>query len=477
MSLQKVNLFATSTSIRASDITFCGDKKEKNTPSSGTLLPVMPNSLFTLTNNAPQIVNIQPEATLSTLIKQLQRISKEIPDRKRYSRIREKTARIKINKNAYSIVKPLFFTSIPSSRKKNRTFARQKIDKSEAGDYCVSEKRCNVLLERSPLEVLLSSPDDVVEIREEKENHDSDHLQTLALSMRNDSTNNLKACSDSESLTHVLPYIYQISSTTPRLRVRKRQLHASRHMCFTEDHPLRNTDSDTNSFEAKTPPNFSKSTNQQNGRNSTRTRSRSILHSNITSSLRSFKSGTKSVSSLVKPFPIIGNFFTKFTTTASAEKPSIVEDSSLHLDSMPTPVLRQYLNPNTSAPIEAHVPQSLSRTKRSKRCLVSIQMQTYRISTSRKRSSFILISRRTNLTNDNLTTEKICEPRTRQRDMRENSDFMRVAVMEKLMRKRGKLDNHRPGRARYALPPRTISVEPYETTDEGIPVRWVSLTV
>ncbi|TQS35414.1 hypothetical protein Golomagni_04165 [Golovinomyces magnicellulatus] len=465
MSLPMVNLFATSTSSRASDITCCGDKKETNISSSGILLP---------------IANIQPEAILSPLIKQLKRISKEIPeeipDRKRCARIREKKARIKNNKNVYSIVKPLLFTSISSSRKKSRTYARQKIDKSEPNDYSVSEKRCDVLLEKNPLQVLLSSPDDVVEIREGKEDLDSDHLQTLALSMRNNSTNNFKAYSDSESLTHVLPYIYQISSTTPRLRVRKRPLHAPRHMCLIEDHPLCNIDSVTNSLETKTPPNFSNSMIQQNGRNNIRSRSRSILNSNI-SSLCSFKSGTKSVSSLVKPFPIIGNFFTKFTTTDSTEKPSIDEDSSLQLDSMPTPVLRRYLNPNTSAPIEAHVPKSLSRTKRSKRCLVSIQMQTYRISTSRKRSSYILISRRTSLTNDDIKTEKMCEPKMRQRDMRENSDFMRVAVMERLMRKRGKLDNHRPGRARFALPPRTISVEPYETTDEGIPVRWVSHTV
>lgn len=477
MSVQKVNLFATSTHIRASDITCGGEKKETNISSSGILLPVTPNPLTTLTNNVSQIANSQTEAMLSPIIKQLKKISKEVPDRKRCTRIREKTARIKNNKNAYSIVKPLFITSISSSRKKNRTLTRQRIDKAEPDDDGVLEKRCDVILERNPLEVLLNSPDYFIEKREGRENHDSDHPKALDLPMTNNSTNTLRDCSVPTSLTHVSPYIYQISTTTPRLRVRKRPLHTPRYKCFTEDHPLCNIDSDTNNYEMRTPPNSSKSMSQHNGRNKIRSRSRSTLHSNTASSVCPIKPGTKSVSSLVKPFPIIGNFFTKFTTTTSTEKPSIDETSSLHLDSMPTPVLRQYLNPNTSAPIEAHVPRSHSRSKRSKRCLVSIQMQTYRISTSRKRSSYILISRRTSLTDDDIPTEKMCEPKMRQRDMRENSDFMRVAVMERLMRKRGKLDNHRPGRARFALPPRTISVEPYQTTDEGIPVRWVSLTV
>jgi hypothetical protein len=64
----------------------------------------------------------------------------------------------------------------------------------------------------------------------------------------------------------------------------------------------------------------------------------------------------------------------------------------------------------------------------------------------------------------------------RQRDMRENSDFIRVAVMEMLMRKKGKLDDHKPGRARWALPPRKSPTKPYEIAENGVPARWNSVT-
>lgn len=65
----------------------------------------------------------------------------------------------------------------------------------------------------------------------------------------------------------------------------------------------------------------------------------------------------------------------------------------------------------------------------------------------------------------------------RPREMRENSDFIRIAVMEMAMRKRGKLDDQRPGRARWALPPRKHSTAPYEIGPNGVPSRWVSITV
>ena len=64
----------------------------------------------------------------------------------------------------------------------------------------------------------------------------------------------------------------------------------------------------------------------------------------------------------------------------------------------------------------------------------------------------------------------------RQREMRENSDFIRIAVMEMAMRKRGKLDDQRPGRAQWALPPRRVSSKPYEVRSDGVPARWVAVT-
>ncbi|PHH74415.1 hypothetical protein CDD83_4574 [Cordyceps sp. RAO-2017] len=67
-------------------------------------------------------------------------------------------------------------------------------------------------------------------------------------------------------------------------------------------------------------------------------------------------------------------------------------------------------------------------------------------------------------------------PGMRQREMRENPDFIRIAVMEMAMRKRGKLDAQRPGRARWALPPRRPTTKPYEIGPNGVPARWTPMS-
>jgi hypothetical protein len=61
--------------------------------------------------------------------------------------------------------------------------------------------------------------------------------------------------------------------------------------------------------------------------------------------------------------------------------------------------------------------------------------------------------------------------------MRENSDFIRIAVMEMAMRKCGKLDDQRPGRARWALPPRKAILKPYGVNTDGVPERWVPISL
>lgn len=61
----------------------------------------------------------------------------------------------------------------------------------------------------------------------------------------------------------------------------------------------------------------------------------------------------------------------------------------------------------------------------------------------------------------------------RQREMRENPDFIRIAVMEMAMRKQGKLDDKKPGRAQWALPPRKAAIKPYEIGPNGVPARWI----
>jgi hypothetical protein len=105
-------------------------------------------------------------------------------------------------------------------------------------------------------------------------------------------------------------------------------------------------------------------------------------------------------------------------------------------------------------------------------------MQTYRVSRTSKSTTPSVISRRTiTTTPEEVFAEVAVGPLARQRDMRENSDFIRIAVMEMLMRKNGKLDQKMPGRAKWALPPRRPSAKVYEIGEGGIPARWIGITV
>lgn len=65
----------------------------------------------------------------------------------------------------------------------------------------------------------------------------------------------------------------------------------------------------------------------------------------------------------------------------------------------------------------------------------------------------------------------------RQREPRENSDFLRVIVLEMNMRRTGKLDAKAGGRARVWLPPRRQE-GCAEVGERGkVPVRWVGVSV
>lgn len=67
-------------------------------------------------------------------------------------------------------------------------------------------------------------------------------------------------------------------------------------------------------------------------------------------------------------------------------------------------------------------------------------------------------------------------PGPRQRELRENSDFIRIAVLEMAMRRADKFDEMKPGHARLALPPRKCSPKPYVVGSDGVPARWVPVS-
>lgn len=167
--------------------------------------------------------------------------------------------------------------------------------------------------------------------------------------------------------------------------------------------------------------------------------------SNLTASIRVLKSAAKSFSSFSAPLTQPDDLLTRsiFSNTpryADEKRPRLSKD-------VPTPAMRRYLNPSTSVGQENH-------------CTGAIQMQTYnRVRrVPRQKTRPVQISR----------TDEGDTPRPR--EPRENSDFLRVIVLEMNMRRGGKLSDTAQGKARLVLPPRQVPKKPRAVGD--LPRRW-----
>jgi hypothetical protein len=213
---------------------------------------------------------------------------------------------------------------------------------------------------------------------------------------------------------------------------------------------------------------------------------KSAFKSNLTASLRALRQAARSFSTLNFSSIPPEDFLTRSILTIDPPVP-YTDERRPQLEEEPTAALRRYLNPTTNSRLEQPSPVPTSATSRG--FTASIQMQTYKVQRQKSAQSAEGRVKRPSLgasganscavlTNSDKSTAslEIPLPGPRQREMRENSDFIRIAVMEMAMRKRGKLDDQRPGRARWALPPRKISSKPYEIREDGVPARWVAVT-
>ncbi|UKZ53679.1 hypothetical protein TrVGV298_007476 [Trichoderma virens] len=209
---------------------------------------------------------------------------------------------------------------------------------------------------------------------------------------------------------------------------------------------------------------------------------RAVFKSNLTASLRALRSAAKSFSSINFPSIPPDDLITRSILTMDPKVPYADERRPPVTEEIPSAELRRYLNPTTR----------LSRETQSRPLqqpgtfAASIQMQTYKIQRTRPtdaaaRNAYPSTSPLSPSTPASQPTPTPAQdsvpplPAMRQREMRENPDFIRIAVMEMIMRRRGKLDNNKPGRARWALPPRKTSAKPYEIGAGGVPERWIPL--
>ncbi|RDW94915.1 hypothetical protein BP5796_00678 [Coleophoma crateriformis] len=383
-----------------------------------------------------------------------------------------------------SVAALLAITAIPvhktnSARKRGGSRQRLTVDAilQHTGGMDM-EKELSRSLSKSHMDFLLSPPD---ELEDDEFLVGSDVGMESVLSTRTMSSESMPSL-DGDSALSPSPSLRSL--VTPGSRGRKSL--PKRHILSSsppgdgdvEDHPLLTPKLDIEELDFRV---FEKHTGDEETPIEIQSPVRkSAFKSNLTASLRALASAArlsaKSFSTLTTPMITPDDFLTRSIISIDPRVPFTDERMPPKLEDTPTPALRRYLNPTTNAPIEAHVPSSLAQTTSTTKCTASIQMQTYKVSRSARGSSPSVISRRTQPTSEDAFAEVAVGPVARQRDMRENSDFIRIAVMEMAMRKKGKLDDQKPGRARWALPPRKPSTTPYEIGENGVPVRWMGIT-
>lgn len=318
------------------------------------------------------------------------------------------------------------------------------------------------------LGILLSPPEDKPHTRNDD---DIETPPTSLLSISTESMPSLEHDLDSQSSG---PLSSPPSSQRSHSEKRNRRPSHSEDCAF--DHPLLETPLQ----EPQLVPILDGPTSDTNTQKST-TRSfprlGSTFKSNLTASLRAIRSAAQTVSAFATPPIQQDDFLTRSLFTIT---PKLTDDRRPPpMSEPPSPALRRYLNPITVSPAEMHIyhehPPECSEAAK---CPVSIQMQTYHPSgttNGKRKGGFHLSAIDRDLPYDPETV-----PGARQREPRENSDFLRMVVLEMNMRRSGKLRDDIPTHARIWLPPRKshryLSFTSYGH-ENAVPARWIGMSV
>ncbi|KAF3064469.1 hypothetical protein GL218_01306 [Daldinia childiae] len=318
---------------------------------------------------------------------------------------------------------------------------------------------------RSPMEVLLSPPD---ELDEDEASSNSDSAFASPFSTRAASFDSIPSLGDSFGTSLVTSIDSPVTPRGRRIRPPRRSLEPvssppGQHL----EHPLSTKstlDVDELDFRVFTPKPSPTEQKQTTGL----TPLKSVFKSNLTASLRALRSAARSLSSFTSSSIPPDDFLTRSILTIDPRVPFTDERMPPVLGEEPSEAMRRYLNPTSVRP-ESRV-RSTFRSY-----TASIQMQTYKVQRSRSTPAASRSGGQAGNSNKS-PNAYVFPPGPRQREIRENSDFIRIAVLEHLMRKRGKLDDQREGHARWLLPPRKSTTRPYEIRPDGVPARWVALS-
>lgn len=332
----------------------------------------------------------------------------------------------------------------------------------------------------SPLDILLSPPD------EDHESHSAGNDSEMetscsARSLSDDSVPSLEYDVPSPPSGQLPPT--PISHKSP---FERRQLLYSPSQDCAFDHPLLETETEEDdpigSENGEAPVMHDTVPAKRSASFRSFPRLRSSFKSNLTASLRAIKSAAQSVSTFATPSVQPEDFLTRSLFTIT---PELTDDRRpAPMQNPPSPALRRYLNPTPISPAEMYVyhHHRHDMPEPARTCPVSIQMQTYRRSRDRghRRNHFHVVSPKSR---DNYYTfDPEVPPMSRQREPRENSDFLRMVVLEMNMRRSGKLREDIPTRARVMLPPRKNNPSrlsgDYEEGDDNdtIPSRWAGVS-
>ena len=204
----------------------------------------------------------------------------------------------------------------------------------------------------------------------------------------------------------------------------------------------------------------------------------SRFKSNLTASLRAISSAAKSFSNIAAPAVRRDEYLTRSLLSISSQLTD--ERRPVLPNRFPDPALRRYLNPTPSnisaAEFHGHRDETRHAAASSGPWKASIQLQPYsrRPPASEVATSPPIFEYRPAASSlDEPSTTTPVAPR--QREPRENGDFLRIIVLEMNMRRDGRLKESEPGRAKLWLPARQPS-EPSTRNDYGntgeIPSRW-----
>ncbi|KAH6624704.1 hypothetical protein B0J18DRAFT_367200 [Chaetomium sp. MPI-SDFR-AT-0129] len=392
-----------------------------------------------------------------------------------------------------SVAALLAVTSIPPP-KASRSHRQSKNGKRMTVESFIeqtqeSEKDFSLKLSRSPLDILLMSPED---LEADDEASICDSIPESVVSTRTISLESMPSLSNSFTTENTLA-----SLESPQTPHRKRTLQPMRRSLEpvlsppgeAENHPLSSPESEEDEL------NFGVFGDKEEDVATKTSRLpfsplRSAFKSNLTASLRALRQAARSFSNLNFSSIPPEDFLTRSILTIDPQVPYTDERRPPPLEEEPTAALRRYLNPTTTARLEKP-PAPIVASPALRTFTASIQMQTYKIQRARSGTStpgrppYPSIGPSSSSTASSQISSQPEQPKPavehplpgpRQREMRENPDFIRIAVMEMAMRKNGKLDDQRPGRARWALPPRKTSAVPYEIGADGVPARWVAVS-